>query len=276
MSIRAIDLVLRALLPDPLSKLVALRLADFAGHDGSGIRPSVARVMRDTGLCERSVHRRLKVLRRLGVLQRVPKPRGSSVNHYRMDFEVLRQLAGASAEERPGDASDLAGGQCEAAPVTPNPSVNRHLTVSVTTPATADDLQDRLIAAAGQSIDEGRIRKSSLAPALAWLSDRLDLEHDILPAIIAKAHTLSAGQVKSWLFFDGPVREWRAHQGAAPRAVRNAPAAARRPETFSETDWQCRLAHHEATGRWHDAWGPEPGEAGCLVPRYLLSKRSRA
>ncbi len=67
MSLKITSLVWRAGL-DATTKIVALRLADFADDDGGSIYPSVPRVARDCGLGERSVQGALRRLQNDGVL----------------------------------------------------------------------------------------------------------------------------------------------------------------------------------------------------------------
>jgi hypothetical protein len=279
MSVQVMKLVFEALLPDAETKLVALRLADFANRDGTSIFPSVATIVSDTLLSARTVQRRLKVLIALRVLRLEPRHRGRRTNCYAFDLDALRALGASGCRRAIGgpatcrnDGAGASPGRGEGDRVTPNPSVNHHLTVSVATRAGIDDLQDRLIAAAGDAVDAPRVRRSSTAPVQSWLKDGLGLEEDILPAIAAKARTLCAGKVKSWLFFDGPIRDWQAQRSG----VRRAHAQKRSPETFTQSDWNQRLEHYATTGRWHDAWGPEPGEAGCLAPAHLLAERNTA
>lgn len=284
MSVHVTKLVFEALLPDAETKLVALRLADFANRDGASIFPSVARIANDTLLSARTVQRRLKLLVALSVLLPAPRRRGGSTNCYAFDLGALRALGSAAivpghehglAERSPtshGNAAGASTGQAEGVSLTPNPSLNHHSTVSVTTQVSFDELQEQLIAAAGGAVDESRVRKSSLAPVMRWREHGLSLERDILPAIAAKARTLPAGKVQSWLFFDGPVREWHAQRNGD----RSAPAATHGPDTFTDADWLSRLEHLRATCRWHDAWGPEPGEPACLVPPHLLTEWSPA
>ncbi|WP_027575389.1 hypothetical protein [Bradyrhizobium sp. WSM1743] len=58
--------------------------------------------------------------------------------------------------------------------------------------------------------------------------------------------------------------------GEASRALRD-------PSSFTDADWQRRLAHFREGNDWLDAWGPAPGSPGCLVPaRLALSSVSDA
>jgi hypothetical protein len=42
------------------------------------------------------------------------------------------------------------------------------------------------------------------------------------------------------------------------------------PSSFSDEQWRNRLARFQDDKTWLEAWGPEPGKPGCLVPSHLL------
>jgi hypothetical protein len=44
----------------------------------------------------------------------------------------------------------------------------------------------------------------------------------------------------------------------------------RDPRAFSDADWQKRLKYFQDSETWMPAWGPKPGEPGCLVPSHLI------
>jgi hypothetical protein len=44
----------------------------------------------------------------------------------------------------------------------------------------------------------------------------------------------------------------------------------RDPRSFTNADWQKRLTYFEDSQTWLAAWGPKPGEPGCLVPPHLI------
>jgi hypothetical protein len=45
------------------------------------------------------------------------------------------------------------------------------------------------------------------------------------------------------------------------------------PRSFAEDKWQRCLKYFGDTETWVEAWGPKPGEPGCLVPSHLLLAR---
>jgi hypothetical protein len=44
----------------------------------------------------------------------------------------------------------------------------------------------------------------------------------------------------------------------------------RDPRSFTDADWQKRLTYLQDSETWLEAWGPKPGEPGCLVPSHLI------
>jgi hypothetical protein len=42
------------------------------------------------------------------------------------------------------------------------------------------------------------------------------------------------------------------------------------PLSFTDDDWRRRLTYFRDADKWLDAWGPKPGEPGCLVPSHLI------
>jgi Helix-turn-helix domain len=55
---------------EPVTRLVLLCLANYAGADGSHAFPSIARLQRDTGLSERSIRQHLRKLETASLIQR--------------------------------------------------------------------------------------------------------------------------------------------------------------------------------------------------------------
>jgi hypothetical protein len=68
----------------------------------------------------------------------------------------------------------------------------------------------------------------------------------------------------SWLNAGGYDDEQDIGDGGEPAPV------VRDPRSFTDTDWQKRLTHLQDSETWLDAWGPRPGEPGCLVPPHLI------
>jgi hypothetical protein len=64
-----------------------------------------------------------------------------------------------------------------------------------------------------------------------------------------------------------------AEEPEAERSAQGGPAI-RDPATFSDADWSERVRYFEDRGEWSGAWGPNPNEEGCRVPRHILIGRT--
>ena len=84
--------VRRAALGTPPRTLVALTLATYGDRDGGGIRPGVSRLVADTRLGERTIHRELRELERMGVLVVVTAGTPLLATVYRMSMARLAEL----------------------------------------------------------------------------------------------------------------------------------------------------------------------------------------
>jgi hypothetical protein len=99
MSVKVSALCWRVRLP-VVDKLVLLRLADYADHDGASIYPAVATVASDCGVSERAVQYILKKFTDDGILILVGNATGGrgKTRRYAMDLERLSALSGTSDE----------------------------------------------------------------------------------------------------------------------------------------------------------------------------------
>jgi hypothetical protein len=68
----------------------------------------------------------------------------------------------------------------------------------------------------------------------------------------------------SWLNAGGYHDEPDGGGGVEPAPV------VRDPRSFTDADWQKRLTYLQDSETWLEAWGPKPGEPGCLVPPHLI------
>ncbi len=75
-------------------KVVLVRMADFADHDGGSVRPSVARVSAECGLSERTTQRAIKELVDAGILVLVAPghPGLHRPAEYRIDMALIKTL----------------------------------------------------------------------------------------------------------------------------------------------------------------------------------------
>jgi hypothetical protein len=87
------------LLPE---KLVLLRMADYADHDGGSIFPSVATVSRDCGISDRAVQLILRKFVGDGLLTIVGNETGGrgKTRHYAIDLDRAAELAGPDGEAK--------------------------------------------------------------------------------------------------------------------------------------------------------------------------------
>jgi hypothetical protein len=104
-------------------------------------------------------------------------------------------------------------------------------------------------------IASGRIGRADLiaktkAFAAEWKRSKQDLKFCPYPA--------------KWLSDGGFDDEVAVDAGSGP------PSPSRDPATFSDVEWQQRLAGFKTSGTWSGIWGSAPGQPGCLVPRHLL------
>jgi hypothetical protein len=87
------------LLPE---KVVLLRMADYAGHDGGNIFPSVATIARDCGVSDRAVQLILRKFVGEGLLTIVGNETGGrgKTRHYAIDLERATAMAGPEGEAK--------------------------------------------------------------------------------------------------------------------------------------------------------------------------------
>jgi hypothetical protein len=94
---------------DGTSKLVLLRLADFANDDGGSIFPTVKRVAEDCGISARTTQETLRRLESAGVLVMVREADAGArkPREYRIDVPTLASL---SAPETPDEGCEICTG----------------------------------------------------------------------------------------------------------------------------------------------------------------------
>lgn len=68
-------------------------------------------------------------------------------------------------------------------------------------------------------------------------------------------------------------KRWREHKDKqAPPRVEVSNTAPKRPQEFTEADWDREAGFYARTGRWSRGAGPDPMSRGCLCPREILTK----
>ncbi|MEE7478441.1 DUF1376 domain-containing protein [Methylobacterium hispanicum] len=140
---------------------------------------------------------------------------------------------------------------------------------------------DRVEARCRSALPIGWLNDLQIGPMARLEADGLDLEAEIVPAILDIAASART-----------PIRTWRlmadrvAERVAAQREARTSqgqpaiPAAPTPPEDmvdlsphgrYPETVLRLAIAKHRECGSWVDGvFGPPPGESGCKVPPRLL------
>jgi hypothetical protein len=167
MAVRVMAMVFDAQGLEPSEKLILLALADHAAEDGRHIYPSTARIVKKTGLSERTVRSLMQQLRqpfqrngcvvRGAILITVAEATAHFPAEYAIDMRVLEGLkdyvepvevktevqplhpaqpenTSRGAETAPQGCNDCRGGvqplQGWGAAIAPNPSVNHHPTTN--------------------------------------------------------------------------------------------------------------------------------------------------
>lgn len=128
---------------------------------------------------------------------------------YREKSEKASKSANARWDKSKRNANALRA-QCEGN--APKPSNQTPIDADATRKAELDQLTDRLIDAAGQSIDPSRHSFADISRPLAWLADGCDLDLDILPAVRRIAARASPMQFNGWKYFDGAVADAKANR----------------------------------------------------------------
>jgi hypothetical protein len=101
-------------------------------------------------------------------------------------------------------------------------------------------------------------------------------EHEVKAETYAfHAHHASAGSFSAnWrASFVTWCKRWKEHKDkTAPPRVQVSNTAPKRPEEFTEADWDRVLAFYAKTGRWQSGCGPDPMSVACKAPKHLWEK----
>lgn len=82
-----------------------------------------------------------------------------------------------------------------------------------------------------------------------------DLEKDILPVIAEKANP----SIRSWSYFVTVIIQRQKERLSLPEK-----------RTAPKVDWLERVTAFRDEGIWPMAWGPRPGDPGCMAPSELI------
>ena len=90
------------------TKLVLLRLADFANDTGGSIYPAIGTIAEDCGISDRTVRYCLKELETHGIIVRNRAVGRGHTNSYRIDVKQLNEMARPAKEyEQTGDTDPI-------------------------------------------------------------------------------------------------------------------------------------------------------------------------
>lgn len=119
---------------------------------------------------------------------------------------------------------------------------------------------------------------ASLVPIPRLLAEGADLERDVIPVVatLADAARRSGKKISAWSYFEKAIREARDARlaGTASPSATAPPPMQRLAGTPEDWPPQIQLTPDDAFAwwkarRWPMAFGPKPGEAGCLVPKRI-------
>jgi hypothetical protein len=89
------------------------------------------------------------------------------------------------------------------------------------------------------------------------------------------AHAASNGIIsKNWnTSFVTWCKRWKEHRDKqAPPRVQLSNVAEKRPEEFTEAEWEKIVSFYAKTGRWQRHAGPDPMSRACKAPRAMLDR----
>lgn len=158
--------------------------------------------------------------------------------------------------------------------IKPTPLTPQTTPLSASGAGDLDRLSERLVEAAG-----GKMHPHSaivVGPILELMSQGVDLETDILPAISAASQRL--GRTVNLAYFLGPIRDAHSRRVEAGKGIAvPKPSTLKRdedraPEELRE-QWRKRLDFARPREEWLTwIWGPPPGKPGCRVPSEVITE----
>lgn len=282
MSIEAIKWAFDFEAKNSSEKAVLLALANYAGGDGR-CYPGQESIAKKASCTDRTVRAVLADLESRGVITRERRVRkdGSRTSDVIVLVPLSNQPENSSGSVEPNRKITSSLPENSSGLTTFEPSVEPSDNYSTArTRADAGDL-DRLSQRLCDAADGKMTTHSALVvgPIIEMIAQGVDLETDILPAIRAKAATLS--RPVDLKYFLGPIRDAYEARIASGRGLS-------RPKPVGKAKgWVEGITDDEARAKWVKTlnfarprdtwktwlWGPPPGHAGCLVPSDLLEPR---
>lgn len=279
MSIQAVAWAIEQKTGSPAGKVVLMCLANYADENGE-CWPSQATIAKETELSERSVREWLQRLEDAGLIEREHRQRADGSRKsdlIRMKFQPANFSGRTQSNRQDVPIQPAAGSGLTTFEPSVEPSDNYSTARTRADAGDLDSLSQRLCDAA-----DGKMTTHSalvVGPIIEMIAQGVDLETDILPAIRAKAATLS--RPVDLKYFLGPIRDAYEARIASGRGLS-------RPKPVGKAKgWVEGITDDEARAKWVKTlnfarprdtwktwlWGPPPGHAGCLVPSDLLEPR---
>lgn len=267
-------------------KVVLVRLADFANHDGTSIYPSVGRVADECGVSSRAVQLAIRGMMKTGILVQMQAGGGRGrTSEYAIDIKVVERLLSeqstnpeppsgikqANSESPSGfNGSHYAGGKGEKG--------ERHdINPEPRSPDSSRTKED--ISPVGLTVPEAPPDPSeilwALRPALAQISGQKDRAVGglirqwrdqygaaLVVAVLNAALANPPDKPVPWIIAALAERHRAAGGGFKPRVVTGG----------DDPRWPYRLQGYRETGGWIGDWGPKPGQPGCRAPAGLVAE----
>lgn len=281
-------------------KLVLLKLADCAHHDGTEARPTVGRIMAECGIGRRTAMRTIRKLQGAGLITQTKKhdAKAKKPAHYRVNLSAVEALPVAYRPEYGGEqvsqrhpleneVDETTGAR--AAPVSPEQGPERHSTGARAAPEQGPERhpEQSLITVLEQPERKSPAKKAS--KRVSKLED-LSLDDELrawgrekFPEVDLDAEL--GGFVDYCLSHDKTYKDYRAGFRTRVRNARkfsgnNRNSASSAPNDFKSPDaahftaeqWRSRVSKFRETGQWSDGWSGKPGQSGCIVPASVLAE----
>jgi len=255
-------------------KAVAVRLADVARDDGTRIYPSLAKIARETELCERAVRLAMRRLQAMGVLVLVAPGGGRNrPTIYRLDIDALNALALVNpAPHAPFIEETRHVIPQNPAPHAPNPLLNPY-----STPTESGDFPG--ITSQAETLPPGRGANAPTRGSIIW-NEALALLRPYQPE--ARARSLIGKWAKRTRMGENPdallsvINAAKRAGTADPVSYIEAALAKSHPlppdpASLDNAQWSYRIQAALTRKEWSPDWGPRPGERKCCVPASMIT-----
>jgi hypothetical protein len=269
-------------------KVVLIRLADFAHHDGTSIYPSVGRVAEECGVSARAVQIAIRSMMKAGILIQMHAGGGRGrTSEYAIDLEVVeRLLSGQSTNPEPPSGIKPANSEPPAGfngvhyagekgekgerhdinpePRSPEPSrtvIEDNVSPSgLTAPEAPEDLSEILWALVPALMQvSGQKERAVWALMKQW---RGQYGAALVVRVVSATIAEKRDKPVPWIIATLAERHRAAGGGFKPRVVTGG----------EDPRWPFRLEGYRKTGGWIGDWGPKPGQPNCRAPAHLVAE----